>query len=233
MCGSLDDGNLAALATARMPVRQMRAGSLLYRQGQAAECYYIVLTGWLALGVTAENGAELIHDFVLPGTMIGRFGFGARDYSHTATCMTPVTVCPLPRAAVDALVARSPAIALGLVEQTAEQAARSDATLVNIAGRNARDRIAHLLVDLFRRVTGHLPSAAGQVVMLPLRLGQIGRATNLTHVHVSRMLSLLREQGMLRWSGHRLEILDPEALLRIAGFDTGRSARHPIAAAAD
>ena len=220
LCRWLDAAGLAESGEIRGPIRHLPPKSVLYDASQRADSYYVVLSGWLALEIALDNGFEMIIDFAMPGATIGNFGNAPRTHDHTATCLTPVTVCSLPRAAMNALATRSPAVAVGLADQAAEQAARSNAHLANIAGRNAHDRIAHLLLELFRRVTGHYPSSPGQTVNLPLQMNQIGRATNLTHVHASRMLAQLRDEGFLRWSGHQLEILDPEALMRLARIDT-------------
>jgi hypothetical protein len=43
----------------------------------------------------------------------------------------------------------------------------------------------------------------------------------LTYVHVCRTLQILREQKIVRFANHRLEIIDPPALIAAAGIDYG------------
>ncbi|HVX79016.1 MAG TPA: helix-turn-helix domain-containing protein [Bradyrhizobium sp.] len=83
--------------------------------------------------------------------------------------------------------------------------------------RSARERIAHLLLELYIRLRGRTPNK-GDVIRIPLTQGHIGQAVGLTGVHVSRTLRTLREQGIAQFVKQDLEILDPNALVRTAGF---------------
>jgi len=51
-----------------------------------------------------------------------------------------------------------------------------------------------------------------------LTLAHRGEALNLTEVHVSRILGILRVQHVAQFFRHRLEILDAAAFTRAAGF---------------
>ena len=96
--------------------------------------------------------------------------------------------------------------------------ARLQDHFVNVSGRGARERVAHLLMELFHRVR-HRPPVSGDSVQLPLTLAHMGEALNLTEVHVSRMLGVLRVQEVAHFFRHRLEIMDAAAFTRAAGFE--------------
>jgi hypothetical protein len=54
---------------------------------------------------------------------------------------------------------------------------------------------------------------------LPLTQEHIGDATGLTGVHVNRVLNDLREDGIIAFRYRRLQILDPDKLVEVAGID--------------
>jgi hypothetical protein len=92
--------------------------------------------------------------------------------------------------------------------------------LANIGLRDARQRIAHLLLELYVRIRHHFPVERGEIVQLPLSQGQIGQALGLTYVHVCRTLHTLSKQKILRLANHKLEIIDPTSLIAAAGVET-------------
>lgn len=92
--------------------------------------------------------------------------------------------------------------------------------LVNLGLRGARERIAHLLLELYVRLRGRFPVAAGETVRLPLTQNHIAQAVGLTGVQVSRTLRILREPGIARFVNRDLEILDPAASMWAAAWIT-------------
>ena len=97
--------------------------------------------------------------------------------------------------------------------------ARAHDHLANVGLRDAKQRIAHLLLELYVRVRGRLPVEPGETIQLPLSQGQIGQAVGLTYVHVCRTLQILRERGIIQFANHNLEIIDPVALIATAGVE--------------
>ena len=191
----------------------------LYRQGESCAHYFVLQSGWIALQVMLEAGSWHIADFALPGILLGMQPVSGLAMSHSAICLTDVVVCPLPRTQLDALAATHAALGLQLARITACREERVQDAFVNVSGRAARERLAHLLVTVFYRIRRRLPERVGETVIFPVSLAQMGEAVNLTEVHVSRTLGILRDQGIVHFIRHKLEILNPAALLRAAGFE--------------
>ena len=183
-----------------------------------ATIYIVVLVGWVALRIVLEEGSRHILDFAVPGTFLGLEPAPGALMGHSAECLTEVTACLLPRVRFDRLVSRSITICSRLAELATAHEARAQDHLANLSGRDAYGRVAHLMAELFFRVQRKFPPLAGEVASLPLSLEHIGQATGLTAVHVSRILRALREERVLHFRRPRLEILDPAALLKAAGF---------------
>ncbi len=219
LCAQLAAEDIAALAEIKRHARVVSAGSVLYRQNEPCHDYVIVLAGWVALQKVLENGSRHILDFGVPGTFLGIEPAPGAPMGHSAQCLTDVTACLLPRGRFDHLVSRRITVCSRLAELAAAHEARAQDHLANLSGRDAYGRVAHLMAELFFRVQRKFPPLAGDVASLPLSLEHIAQATGLTAVHVSRILRALREERVLHFRKPRLEILDPDALLKAAGFE--------------
>ncbi len=199
--------------------RSYESGDEIYQQGAAPEFCYVVTSGWAALLTLLDNGRRQVFDFATPGSFIGFRPYLRHAMSHTALCLTPITACRIPHQRILDALSAQPAFGMRLVEVTSHHEDRVRDHLASIACRDARGRITRLMVELFHRVKHRLPDRAGDSVNLPLTLPLIGDALGLTNVHVSRTLRVLREDGILSFSNHDLRILDPEAVIREAGYE--------------
>jgi hypothetical protein len=95
----------------------------------------------------------------------------------------------------------------------------SFAHLTSIGRHSARERVAHLILELFIRYRSRWPGHRIEEMHLPLTQEDIGDATGLTGIHVNRVLGDLKTEGILTFSYRRLSILDPDKLVDVAGID--------------
>ena len=208
---------LAVLGSTAPLTRSLSPGSELYHQGEVCPRYFIVLQGWVALVSLLADGSSQIIDFATPGAFLGFQAVPGLPCYHSARCITPVEVQAYSRPLVDNHIVQNPRLAFLICRQACLDGARAHDHLVNLGLRPARERIAHLLLELFSRVQNRLPNQPGEVVPLPITQTDIAQAVGLTGVHVSRTLRILREQRIIRLRSHTMEVLDPVAFLRAAG----------------
>ena len=210
---------LATITNLETSARVMSVGSDLYRQGDPCSTYYIVLSGWIALSVLLDDGSCQILDFALPGAVLGfQSGPDAPMY-HSARCLSVVRVYACPRSKLDTVMESNPRIAVVLCHQITADEARAHDHLTNLGLRSAGERIARLLLEIYVRVRRRLPAEPGEIRQRPLSQVHIGQALGLTYVHVCRTLQKFRQEKIIRFANHRLEIIDPPALIAAAGIE--------------
>lgn len=112
------------------------------------------------------------------------------------------------------LIARALWLA-GLVDESALRA-----WTVSLGKRDAAERLAHLICELFVRL-GIAGSDRTDGFDLPLTQEELGDALGLTPVHVNRVLRHLREAGLMSFKNRTVEIVDFPKLQKVAGFDPG------------
>jgi CRP-like cAMP-binding protein len=90
--------------------------------------------------------------------------------------------------------------------------------IVNVGQRPAASRLAHIVVELRRRlaVTGY--SKSGELEM-PLTQEQIGEALGITPVHANRIIKQLRDENILDINRGRVRVLNETGLAELAQFD--------------
>lgn len=96
--------------------------------------------------------------------------------------------------------------------------------LIGTVRKNAQERIAFLVLELFYRVRLQMENGydeATNSIIFPLTQKEIGDAVGLTSVHVNRTLKDMVENGLIQYPGKRLTILNEDALMEIGEFDPG------------
>ena len=95
--------------------------------------------------------------------------------------------------------------------------------------RSAEERIASLLVLLFKRMAALLPDGGAQGVPFPLTQQHIADGLGLSLVHTNKTLRKLKKRGLHHIEDGRLWLRDVKALARIAVlYGDGKPAPRPL-----
>lgn len=219
ICQPLPDKELQIVDTFKIGDFVLPAGSLLYRQGEPVSRLFTVLGGWVVLHQVQRSGSLQILDFALPGRFLGYRPDLNESSTHSAECLTDVSVCVFPRQRFHALIERHPVLATRLSGLVAQDLALAQGSLANIGSRPAQARIAHLLLDLCARLRESRLVHDGQAIEIPLTQSHIADALGCTNAYVSQMLKQLRKRCLLNFENGRLQILDPNGLAELADFN--------------
>lgn len=195
------------------------AGADLALESEVGRCAYVLESGWVIRYKLLADGRRQILNFGLPGDFLGiRSGlFGITDQDIAGLTEVRVAVVPIP--GLTALFGRSPRLAAAISWSSAREEAILAEHVVRLGRRDAYERLAHLLVELWHRldVVG-LCDQGG--FALPATQEVLGDALGLSVVHVNRTLRRLRSDGLISLENGRLDLHDPEALADVAGFDS-------------
>jgi CRP-like cAMP-binding protein len=187
-------------------------------QGHPYRSVFILCSGFAWRYKILPDGKRQLLSLAVPGDLIG-FPASFFDKAINATgSLTEVLVAVISFETLYDLFARYPRIALALYWLSAGEAAIYGEHLIDVGRRSAYERLAHLLLELLTRlrIVGLAEEASYQ---LPLTQELIGDMLGLSGPHVSRMLRLMREEGMIAIEGHRVTVQDIESLALLAGFD--------------
>lgn len=199
--------------------REVKAGSDLFRLGERGEAIYSLVDGWVALYSLLEDGRRQILQFALPGTVLAFVPIQGALMNYSAQALTDAVVSIIPHKNLGRLAKDFPEIGMQIAGLISQERNLAYDQLSSVGRRSARERVAHLLLELFIRSRMRWPGHRTEEMYLPLTQEHIGDATGLTGVHVNRVLRDLRKQGILEFHYRRLRILNPDALVDIAALD--------------
>jgi CRP-like cAMP-binding protein len=195
--------------------RRVDPGATIVAPGERAASTYTVLSGWIALTDTLQDGRMVIHHFALPGDVIPLELLGERS-TRGAVAVGEATVCSFTRARHQRLRREDDLYDERYQAAVARELHYAFEHFTDVALASAAERVAKLLWELSVRSLRRRP-AAGDRIAAPLSQIQIGLTTGLTAVHVSRTLKQLRAQGLVALEDHAIAVLDPRGVERFTG----------------
>jgi CRP-like cAMP-binding protein len=196
-------------------VRTLKTGESLFLQGDEVRSICVLRDGWAFRSQCLEDGRRQIVDFVLPGDVLGIGPSPQMLYGVEA--LSPCTWITISRESFFTSLSHQPALSLKLVDMLSAGQIRAFEQMTSVGRRTARERVAHLLLDLARRVRKSTSECEGIEITMPLMLSHIGDALGLATETVCRCLGELKRAGILVFSAGRLEILDLDGLSELAG----------------
>lgn len=199
-------------------VRRFGVREDVIREGDEPTAIYVMLSGWACRYKFLEDGRRQIVAFFLPGDLCDLNIFILRRMDHSIGTLTNVTVAEVRRETFEELLEHHPRVTQALWWEALVTVAIQREWTVNLGQRDALERLAHLLCELYLRLKSSGLAEDGQCAF-PITQTDLADATGLSTVHVNRTLQDLRQQGLIRLANRRLIILDLERLKQVAFFD--------------
>ncbi len=183
-------GRLAAIVTRlNLAARQM-----LFHEGDSAEFVYNVTHGAVKLYKLLPDGRRQITGFLLAGDFLGLAG--KDGYSYSAETISPVELCRFPRRKLDQLFVVFPGLEHQLLGLATDELVAAQDQMLLLGRRTAAEKVASFLLRLSER--GKVRGQPGNPVQLPMTRGDIADYLGLTIETVSRTLSQMRRDQLIR-----------------------------------
>jgi CRP-like cAMP-binding protein len=198
---------------ARLTAEFRRARQTVFRRGDYCEEVCVILEGWGYRSFQLADGRRQILSFLLPGdVMNGAAPIQPRlDYSvQTLTNLRYVRLSSRLFAPVHAQAELTRELAKVLVADRKS----ADDQMINLGRRRADERVAGLILRLRDRLDER-GEVENESFSFPLRQQHIADATGLTAVHVSRVFTQLRRNGLVETRGGMIHLLDLAELRRL------------------
>lgn len=220
---------LALIESLKRGQATWHAGEDVIHEGQTDAPLYTLFSGWAFRYKTLSDGRRQILNFLLPGDFIGVQQKMADASAHGVHALTDVALCVFRRDALWELHRSAPQLGFNVTWLTAHEESLVDDALLSVGRRSAEERIAGLLIMLYKRVAALAPPVDGSGVSFPLTQQHIADALGLSLVHTNKTLRKLERQGLHRIEAGRLHLDNPRALARLADlYGDGIPAPRPL-----
>ena len=220
---------LALVQSLKQREQRVGAGETLIHEGQTDAPLYTLLDGWAFRFKTLSDGRRQILNFLLAGDFIGvqqKMGDAA---AHGVIALTDAVFCVFQRDALWELHRQQPSMGFNITWLTAHEESLVDDTLLSVGRRSAEERIATLLILLYKRAAALQADVGAAGVPFPLTQQHIADGLGLSLVHTNKTLRKLERRGLHRIADGRLHLRDVNALARLADlYGDGKPPQRPL-----
>ncbi len=194
--------------------RQYVRGEIIYFAESRPTGVYCVRTGKVKVYKAGADGREQITHMARPGDMLGyRSLIGGDTYSDYATPIETSLICHVPGSVVFSLLSTSPTFSTAIMRLLSMELKQAENRIVELAQKSVRQRLAEALVML---ANTYGVAGDGHTLNVTLTRTEIANFVGTATESVSRLLSAMREEGVIDVDGRRIVIVDPQALTEIA-----------------
>ena len=197
---------------ADMRVREYTRREVVLQKGGAGDSLLFLLSGQLQVLDITEDGRAIGLRMLAPGDFFGEIAvINGSMRTASVVALTPVLVALLPRATALHLFSHSPSVANQMLRFLAEKVQRDSQFRALLSINNTSKRI-YSFIDLLKEKA---PGDVEVVENLPTHQ-DIANMINTSRETVTRTLLTLVQQGIIKKGTHRLIIMNPEALKKLA-----------------
>jgi CRP-like cAMP-binding protein len=192
-------------------ISSSEARDLLFREGSAADCFYIVLSGYVRLFRSSPEGREADISVFGPGELFGQCAMFLNDrHAFNAQTAEPVTLARLDFTRARQAMREEPEFALALMNIMARHLNDARENVANDRLHTAPQRVANYLLELSNT---HSNGPSGSF-RLPFQKSLLAGKLGLAPEALSRAFSQLKNSGV-SIRGRVIHISDAEALRKI------------------
>jgi CRP-like cAMP-binding protein len=166
-----------------------------------------------------DSARRQMTGFVTPGDFCDYGFLSSSPVRQSVMTLGPSIIGRIDLGQLSALASRLPNVVLAGMRAASVEQASSRELVISLGARDALQRLAHLLCELYTRlqVVG-LVSPVGQFD-LALTQAELGEALGLSTVHVNRTIQQLRRQNLITMGHGQVTVRDFAGLAEVADFD--------------
>ncbi len=198
--------------------KSFSVGRDIIHEGQVERSAYILAAGWVCSYKLLPGGTRQIVDFQIPGDFLGLRSILFRTADHNIEPVTQVEASEVHGKDLLNAFNAAPRLAMAVLWAASREEAMVVEHLVDIGRRDAKQRMAHFLLELAARLR-LVGLASNSGYECPLTQYMLADALGLSAVHVNRVLRELREDGLVTFQHGRVTFDDFAGMVAFAEFD--------------
>ena len=214
------EGDREAIRSLPFTFRTLDAANYLVREGEPPQVCYLLISGFAYRHKVTGEGERQIIAVHMAGDFLDLQNSMLEVADHNVQALTRCEVASVPVAALRALAASHPTVAMAMWIETLVDAAIFREWIVNVGRRDALARIGHLLCEFALRLRAAGLADDSGSYELPMTQEQIADAVGLTPVHVNRVLKELGRLDLIERDKRAVTIVDWDRLRHVGDFSS-------------
>ena len=206
----LTESELSFLAQRAVP-HHYSTGESVFGEGEPCSGLYVVESGHVRIFKSSANGREQVLSIDGPGGSIAELPvFDGGSYPASATAIDDATLLFVSKQDFQALCLAHPQVALKVLRVVGARLRRLVGIIEELSFTTVRHRLASFLLRLAQKEGKR--SATGVEITLPISNQELASQVGTVRELVSRNLSRLQAEGMLKIDGRTVTICNLKAL---------------------
>jgi CRP-like cAMP-binding protein len=195
---------------ARGTRRRFRENDFVLMEGDPSDHVHVLVSGWVRVSTTAEDGREVLFGLRGPGEVLGELAaVTGRPRAASVRAIEPCTVVQLTGAQFIEVLHARPEIAIATIKTVAARLRSAESARVDSAALDVSRRVAVVLVRLAEERGRTVPEG---VVIDALSQEDVAAQIGAARRTVARALRVLRERGIVQTGRRRFVIRKPRVL---------------------
>lgn len=192
-----------------------KKGQLIFRESQPAFGVYCISSGKVKVTKSGEEGKEQILRFAKEGDMLGyRALLGGNSFSVSAIAMEDTKVCYIPKEHFYNVIEHDGEVSREIMKRLSDELKKAQNKIIILSQKSVRERTAETLLFLMG-IFGMEKDGTIKVLLTREETANlIGSATET----VIRVLSDLKHEGLIEFSGKKIKILNAKELSKSANL---------------
>ncbi|MGC2354489.1 MAG: Crp/Fnr family transcriptional regulator [Candidatus Acidiferrum sp.] len=206
----LTDNELGFLAQ-RAILRQYSAGETVFSEGEPCSGLYVVESGQVRIFKSSASGREQVLSIDGPGSSIAELPvFDGGTYPASVAAIGDATLLFVSKQDFQALCLTHPQVALKVLRVVGARLRRLVGIIEELSFTTVRHRLASFLVRLAQKEGKR--TARGVEITVPVSNQELASQIGTVRELVSRNLSRLQAEGMIKIDGRNVVICDLRSL---------------------
>jgi CRP-like cAMP-binding protein len=186
-----------------------KKGQVIFEEGDTLNGVYCVKDGVCKLTKLSENGKDQVVKLVVKGGLLGKRSLVTDQVANlSAVALNDMEMCFIPKSEIMADLAKNPEFTMDVLKNMANDLRDSDDSLVNMAQKSVKRRMAEILVYIHDSFGVDDEDYLSIIISREDYASIVGTATE----SAIRILSQFKKEGLISTSGKRIKIEDYNSL---------------------
>lgn len=211
---ALDEVTADQLLDSMTPHRLSR-GEVVFREGDAGDSLYVIITGKVKLARASGDGRESLMSVLGPGEMFGELSlFDPGPRHSTGYVVSDSELISLGNDALRGFLAEHPEVAMQMLAGLAHRLRRTNEGISDLVFTDVPGRVAKALLDLSDRFGRRTEN--GMLVAHDLTQEELAQLVGASRETVNKALADFAHRGWLTLGAKAVTLLDTDRLHRRA-----------------
>lgn len=198
-----------------MTPRRLARGEVVFREGDAGDSLYVIITGKVKLARASGDGRESLMSVLGPGEMFGELSlFDPGPRHSTGYVVSDSELISLGNDALRGFLAEHPEVAMQMLAGLAHRLRRTNEGISDLVFTDVPGRVAKALLDLSDRFGRRTEN--GMLVAHDLTQEELAQLVGASRETVNKALADFAHRGWLTLGAKAVTLLDTDRLHRRA-----------------